>query len=315
MVAPKASAPASDIIDRLQPLPDATVIVCSSGRSNMLAEAIEAILVGHEVPSELLVIENSLGEVSPLAKLTTDTCSYRYYSTTEHTLSGKRNAAVRLASHDVIVFADDDVIVPPTWFETIVRALVALGPGAVVTGRVVAGKPEVPGAYASSLHPSSEFATYSRRTTYEDPLATFNCASFRSLFDVTGGFDERLGPGTPYPACEDNDFGFRVLEAGFSIVFDPCALLYHRAWRDKETYVPLRWTYGRGQGAFYAKHLGPDGYIWHKLLAAWRRHARRMLVRNSQTALGEIAWFAGFLWGFVGWTLSYRILPAREGLS
>ena len=80
-------------------------------------------------------------------------------------------------------------------------------------------------------------------------------ATYRSAIDCIGGFDERLGPGTCFPAAEDNDLGFRLLEAGFHIIYDPASVLYHRSWRTEKDYLPLRWGYGRGQGAYYARYL------------------------------------------------------------
>lgn len=267
----------------------------------MLFEVVHQILVGSLLPSELIVVEDAGGKESRLASFTTGKCSYRYVRAGDTTLSEKRNLGISLSRNELIVFADDDVLVPATWFESIVSSATALGERTIVTGRVVSGAPESPGAYAPSLHPASEPETYSRRSTFEDPLATFNCAFHKSVPSAIGGFDVRLGPGTRFPACEDNDFGLRALEAGFEIAFEPRAMLYHRAWRTPDTFLALRHTYGRGQGAFYAKHLRRNRYIWRKLYAALARHGRRALAGEARQTIGEIFWFAGLLRGFVGW--------------
>ena len=54
-----------------------------------------------------------------------------------------------------------------------------------------------------------------------DVLAGGHMATFRSLLRTVGGFDERLGPGLNFPAAEDNDLGFRMLETGYRILYVP----------------------------------------------------------------------------------------------
>jgi cobaltochelatase CobN len=84
----------------------------------------------------------------------------------------------------------------------------------------------------------------------------------RETLREVGGWDERLGAGTSFPAAEDNDLGFRLLEAGYRIAYHPEAVAWHRAWRAERDYLPLRWAYGRGQGAYYAKHAAlSDAYM------------------------------------------------------
>ena len=99
-------------------------------------------------------------------------------------------------------------------------------------------------------------------------------AMYRSAIDCIGGFDERLGPGTCFPAAEDNDLGFRLLEAGFHIIYDPASVLYHRSWRTEKDYLPLRWGYGRGQGAYYARYLSlQDRHMIARMSLDVVRHA------------------------------------------
>jgi GT2 family glycosyltransferase len=159
-------------------------------------------------------------------------------------------------------------------------------------------------------------------------------AFHRSAHGDAGGFDVRLGPGTRFPAAEDNDFGHRLLEAGYRIVFDPEAVVYHRAWRDDRAWVPLRHGYGRGQGAFYAKHLSfEDRYMLRRMVGTLVNHVRRLpravlidlratfgegppaywrSAQRSSTsrklAVAELAWILGFLAGMLEWLTTTRRL-------
>jgi GT2 family glycosyltransferase len=285
------------------------------------------------VPDELLIVDQSVEPHPALVDFSSPRCAFRYLQSATVGLSRGRNVAIAAASRPVIVFTDDDVLVPPEWFGTIVRSLEAAGPRSVVTGRVLATGAEVEGGFAPSLHPGTDRIVYSGRV-YEDPLATFNVAFPRSAHAEVGGFDIRLGPGTPYPAAEDNDFGFRLLEAGFKIVFDPEAVVYHRAWRDDRSYVALRHGYGRGQGAFYAKHLSfEDRYMLRRMIGTLANHVRRLpraaLIdlrasvagaqpeywrsarrssRSRNLARAEMAWIGGFVAGMVEWLITNRRL-------
>jgi len=310
-----------------------TLIVCSRTRPALLSSVVASILDGAEVPDELLVVDQSIEPHPELAGFATPRCAFRYLHSATVGLSRGRNIGIAAASHPIIVFTDDDVLVPPEWFGTIVRSLEAAGPRSVVTGRVLATEAETEGGFAPSLHPGTERVVYEGRV-YEDPLATFNVAFPRSAHAEVGGFDVRLGPGTPFPAAEDNDFGYRLLEAGYRIVFDPEAVVYHRAWRDDRAYVPLRHGYGRGQAAFYAKHLSfEDRYMLRRMIGTLVNHVRRLpraalndllaaagstppaywrSARRSSTsrilAVGEVAWILGFLAGMFEWLTTKRRL-------
>jgi GT2 family glycosyltransferase len=319
------------------PTPDATgtsLIICSRDRPELLASVVDSILEGDEVPDELLVVDQSVAPHPTLATFASPRCVFRYLHSATVGLSRSRNIAVAAASHEIIVFTDDDVLVPPTWFGTLVRAFRDAGPRTVVTGRVLAAAPQSEGAFAPSLHPGTERVVHAGRV-HEDPLATFNIAFHRSAHAEVGGFDDRLGPGTRFRAAEDNDFGHRLLEAGYRIVFEPEALVYHRSWRDDRAYVALRHGCGRGQGAFFAKHLAlDDRYMLRRTIGTLARHllrlasiawvegratagawcpARRRGGRPArpvprQQAAGEAAWIVGFVTGFLEWVVTMRRL-------
>jgi GT2 family glycosyltransferase len=137
-------------------------------------------------------------------------------------------------------------------------------------------------------------------------------ALHRSAIDEVGGFDERLGPGTRYHTAEDNDFGYRLLEAGYRIVYVPEAVVRHRAWRSEREFVRLRWTYGRGQGAFYAKHLQlTDHYMLGRAWWDLRRHAQRIPARirlqYRRGAVADAVYCTALLSGMAQWLLTERI--------
>jgi GT2 family glycosyltransferase len=136
------------------------------------------------------------------------------------------------------------------------------------------------------------------------------------VFQAVGPFDERLGVGARFGAAEDNDFGFRVLEAGYQIVYAPDAVIYHRAWRGTEDFLPTWWRYGRGKGGYYAKYASlRDPY----LLGRCFRDVGLRLIRfpwrfahQPRLALKDLAYAFGVLSAAIEWTWTERRTPAQD---
>ena len=192
-------------------LPPASVIICSRNRPTMLQETIESVLQGDEVPTELVVIDQSDGPNPNIASLGTKrTTDVRYIWTQTVGLTRARNAGIAAARHTVLAIIDDDMFVSPNWYGALIRALVGAGERAVVTGRVLPAEAEVPGGFVPTFMPSDVSAVYEGRIG-ADVLAGGHMAAYRSQLEAIGGFDERLGAGGEFPAADDNDLGFRLL--------------------------------------------------------------------------------------------------------
>lgn len=271
--------------------PAGSVILATRNRPALLTDTVASILYGDTLPAEVIVVDQSdrphpqLGEDSRV----------RYLWTETRGLSRANNLGTSAARNEWLVFTHDDVLAEPDWYGRMLGALVQGGPRTVVTGRVLAAEPETAEGFAPSLNPSTTPAVYEGRNG-RDVIWPMSLALHRSALEAVGGFDERLGPGTPYPAAEDNDLCHRLLEAGYRIVFEPAAVVHHRAWRPRSEHASLRYDYGRGQGAFYAKHLGlRDRYMLRRLAGDVAGRLVRMGRRGGRNPREEIAYVRGVL--------------------
>ncbi len=285
-------------------LPPTSLIIPSRNRPAILADTVASILQGDEVPTELVIIDQSDVAHPELARLTTDRpCDVRYHWSRSLGVSRARNDGIRAARHDILVFTDDDMLVTPTWLGTLVRALVAAGPRAVVTGQVRPAEVREGGFVPSTIVDPNP-AVYQGRI-WADVLYPPSMAMYAAVFEAVGTFDLRLGFGTGFVTAEDNDLAFRILEAGYRIHYVPEAVVYHRAWRSSRDYLPLKWRYARGQGAFYAKHVSlRDRYMFWRLVHDVRLRAGRcvrLLARDPRRAAGQVVSIAGELSGFAEW--------------
>jgi GT2 family glycosyltransferase len=290
-------------------LPGVSVIISSRNRPSLLYDTVLSILEGAEIPAELVVIDQSDLSHPTLQKLRSiGGCELRYIWNPSAGVSRGRNAGIAAASHDVLAFTDDDVRVTPNWLSSLVGALIERGPATIVTGRVSAEDHRA-SHFVGAVQLGDAPVIYRGRVGV-DVLASGNMAARREDLLAVGGFDVRLGPGTSFPAAEDSDLGFRLLEAGCAIVYEPRALLYHRAWRPIGDYLSIRWAYGQGKGAYYAKHLRVrDPHMLRRLLEqALRRTSRAMrwIWREPRRGIGELLFVIGLLEGFSEWLLTQR---------
>jgi len=159
----------------------------------------------------------------------------------------QRNAGVRHARGDVIVFTDAGCRPRPGWLAALLRPLVD-GAEDVVAGRV--GSPGGRRDLYESWHETVD------GSKYLPECPTINMAFRRSAFDAVGGFDERFEYGS------DIDFSWRLVGAGLRIRSAPGAAVEHD-WGSRRRRLRRAYFYGRARARLYAKHR-------RRLATAWR---------------------------------------------
>jgi GT2 family glycosyltransferase len=289
-------------------LPPSSLIIPSRNRRGLLVETVRSVLQGRSVPSEIIVVDQSdLPDESLVSSADEQRCAVRYLASRSVGLSRARNEGIRAARHEMLAFLDDDMFVASEWYEALISALTAGGLQAVVTGAVHAGAIEVAGAFRPATITRVSRQVFQGRLD-TDVLAGGNMALWRSALDQIGMFDERLGAGSRWSSAEDNDLGFRLMEAGYCIHYVPEARVYHRAWRPSGDYYRIRWTYGLGKGGFYTKHA--SRHDLHTLKRAYTDLRSRLTgvprraFRSRRAALGDVIYSAGVLWGGARWVLT-----------
>lgn len=297
---------------------DVSVVICSRERAEMLGDTVRSLLAGETLPRELVVVDQSKSVHEEIANLAdVDGCRVLYIHSDTTGLSRARNVGLRAASGAVAVMIDDDMLVERDWLTELLAGRPA-GERGVATGRVLAAPPEgragvvPPAALVESTTP----ATY-RGPQPMDVVPGAGVALPRELVLELGGYDERLGAGTRFAAADDNDMGHRLLRAGCAVRHVPAAVVYHRAWRTRGELVRLRWAYGRGKGAFYAKHaLSGDRFVARRALADLTDRLRALplgLLRAPKAAAADLIYMAGIGAAAIEWTLRARLASLRGG--
>jgi GT2 family glycosyltransferase len=289
---------------------NASLLFCSRDRPRLLLDTVESVLQGDDVPAEIVIVDQSRAPHPELSDWSGGGPLMRYIHSASRGLSVARNIAIAAAACDDLVIIDDDMFVDRRWFGALIGALRAEGPRVVVTGRVLPdAAANSPGGFVPALVTGAEKARYRGRLP-GDVLAGGHMAARRAVFEQVGGFDARLGAGSRFPAADDNDLGFRLLKAGYAIVYVPEAVVYHRAWRPASEYLTMRWRYGRGKGGFYGKHLPAEPrYMAGRIVRDIGRRVlafRTRIRRDARGAAGDAVYSAGVLLGVLEWTLGLR---------
>ena len=191
---------------------DISVVVPTRNRAERL-RALLASLAGQEGPSfEVIVVDNASRDSTPAVVAQAGAAHIRLPQPLGPAVA--RNHGWQAATGELVVFTDDDVVAQPGWLAAI-AAVHEHDPDALIQGRTEPDPRE--------LH---RLAAFSRSQTATGPgpwFQTCNIAYPRALLERLGGFDESFWEA----AGEDTDLGWRAVEAGTRVIYEPNAVNWH----------------------------------------------------------------------------------------
>lgn len=197
-----------------------TVLVCTRNRPERIESCISSILDNTYHDFELLIIDQSTNKKTEeiVKKHISVDKRIKYLYMEGQGKSRALNLGIRNISGDIIATTDDDCTVAKDWIENIIKAFEKNPDVAIVYGRVINKelmeiKDEKFVGHLSKLSFVGDGANRSIR---------------RSVFKKLKGFDELVGPGTPFLAFEDQDFAYRALYYGYKILNAKEVIVTHR---------------------------------------------------------------------------------------
>ena len=281
------------------PFPSLTVAVCTKDRPERLARCLRSILEvevpeGVEAP-EVLVVDNAPSD-DRTREAVAQHASVRYTVEPRPGLDFARNLALREATGDLIAYLDDDVVVDRGWLGGLVEAWGENPDAAAFTGLVLPFALETP---AQILFESNggfrrgfdklRFHGQTRPGVSLYPVgagefgAGANMAFRRDVLLDLGGFDDALDTGGPLPGGGDLDIFYRVVRAGYPLVYEPAYLVFHEHRREMEALRRQYESWGRGFMAFLEKVERADPEQRGKVEAMrrwWFDHFKRQLAKS-----------------------------------
>jgi len=277
------------------------------GRTDGVARCLDGIFAGSELPREVVVVDQSGRE--DVAQLLDQRAALSvrllHIAADLRGLSSARNVGARAASGDVFAFTDDDCVPDRDWIRALAGAFSVPDAPAAVTGPMLPLPGSAPGLVAVSSRTSLERREFVGRGRPWEIGTGGNVTLSREWFDRVGGFDERLGVGTPGRAGEDLDLFRRLLDAGGRIVYEPTAVCGHEQKTPGERRA-RRSSYGMGAGAALGLWLRGGDLQALTSLAGWVSLRVQMALRGS--ALDELRVLGGTVRGV---SYGLRLRPWR----
>ncbi len=199
----------------------ASVVIATKDRARYLEHALASLNAQIGAPLfELVIVDNGSTDETPDVverASATSRVPVRYVHESQANRGKARNAGVRAAHGELVLFCDDDVQAPPGWVAA--HCAAHAREGIVVSGPILNV-----GAYTERPRPA--LMNYSRAF-----FCTCNVSLLRSAFDEAGGFDEDFD----LYGWEDTELGVRLRERGLQRCFAWDAYVWHVKPPDENT--------------------------------------------------------------------------------
>lgn len=280
--------------------PIVSIIVCTKNRPEMLAICLDALQRLDYPGYEIIVVDNAPNDEATANMMHDLYPDISYVREARPGLSNARNRGLTLAVGEITAFTDDDAIVDRHWLAELVRGFQSADNVACVTGLTLPAELETPSQVWLQAQQTGKQKAFSRRRFNREehrssnPLYPFRLAMFGAgmnmafktkVLRATGGFDPALGIGTPTHSGEDLAAYFEIISNGFTLAYEPGAVVYHT---QRDTYEGLRQQmYGSGVGfaAYLMKCFLDNPRLFVKLM--WRLPRALFLALRSKRHTGE----------------------------
>ncbi len=283
-----------------------SVIIPTYNRGEPLCWTIESLFKQTEKNFEIIIVDQSNKKFPEKEEfLRKNRRKIRYFSGLSPNAPRARNFGAKKAKGEILLFLDDDVKCRPDLITHHFKNYQDKKVGAVVGRIVTVGQKEEPnrkdvGRITPWGNHTDGYSSKIKQEIYD--AITCNASWRKDVFEKIGGFDENL-----ILIREDSDLAIRTRKAGFKIIFEPKAEIFHLRAESggfRKTEGRLRWYFGffMSEAYFSLKHIPCYwwGIFW---LARWQYFLRCMFGFGREVSLKSIK--TPWLGIYQGW-LAYR---------
>jgi len=311
--------------DGLRQLPACSVVIPTRNRPDDLARCLESICASRPADVEVIVVDNAPSD--DRSRRLAAAFPVQYLCEPRPGVGWARRRGARAAQGEVVVYADDDVVVDRDWVDGMRRPFLEPHVGGV-TGLVM---PQ------DMLTPSQElFEAGCGFRRYFTPQA-FSAASMhplliarvgagasmafrRRLIFETGLFDVEMDCGTVTRSGGDHYAFYLLLKAGHTIAYTPQALSWHRHRIDSRNLAIQLHGYSVGafclllrclllHGELGALRVGGHWFVAHHLRELWRGIFRLAAAQPLRLTWAEIRGAFAAPWAHIASRRIERTIP------
>ncbi len=263
--------------------PSLSVVICTRNRVAALNRCLDSVLpLLKKYGFELLVIDNAPPD-DATATLVKKFSEARYILEQRPGLDFARNRAWMEATGDLIAYLDDDVIVDPGWLAGLREAFGENPDAGAFTGLVLPLRLDTSAQVLFEKRNGFRRGFDKKRFGREMPGnslypcgagifgAGCNMAFRRDVLSQIGGFDEALDTGAPLPGGGDLDIFYRIIRAGYALVYEPGYMIFHEHRASESALRRQYFTWGLGFMAFVEKsyRLDPSQRVRFRRMVIW----------------------------------------------
>ncbi len=241
----------------------ASIIVCTYNRADSLKGTLDSLKECdvHGLGNiEWIVVDNASTDHTKqvVEAYSGDEFAVKYVYEPRQGLSHARNAGIDSSTGNLIIFTDDDVRPTKDWAAQHVRAY-DNPEVAAVQGRIELQYEETPPAWLGSMHK----LMLAERVPDDKPILPYttrltgaNMSFRRTVRDKIGPFNTLLGPGNA-GFHDDTEFSQRILDNGFTQLYQPAAKVQHIIPPDRLTCDYYKnYAFRLGIGTYMAGEVG-----------------------------------------------------------
>jgi glycosyltransferase involved in cell wall biosynthesis len=274
--------------------PQVTVGICTRDRAHSLDKTL-ASLERQSYPNiNILVVDNAPSSDATERLVRSRYPQARYVCEPRPGLDHARNRVLVEAQSEIVAFIDDDAIADEQWLHTLTRAFAT--PDVMgVTGFVAPARMDTA---AQELFErfgySKSFYSLCFNVKTPPPIKIFpykgylgtgcNSAFRRSIVEQVGLFDTRLDVGTPVPGAGDLDMFVRILRAGYTLAYEPSAIVFHDHVDSMPALICKMGEYQQASIAYFTKYALID----RDRTSAIIRHIAWSYIRKTVRGFGAV---------------------------
>ena len=222
-----------------------SVIIITRNTEYYMRDCLDSLVHQSRKPDEVIVVDADSTDATPQI-VREFGAQYPYIKFFNKPLQKgeARNYGVSKSTGDIVAFVDADTICHALWIEEMLKAFAQPGIDAVAGKEVRLGYSGFAGLKRVPLLHKGQDVTY----------PTVNMAYTRKAFGHVRGFDPW------FKEAEDVDLNFRVVDAGFKLIYHDKAIVFHRVRDSFFGFFKQAFWYGFGRKELTLRH----GTLWSK---------------------------------------------------